>query len=284
MHTPVLFEHPLNEKMRTWLRIEFLIQQMAFHPMIASHADALHFFRNAGDLLDVLERGEVRTDLVKELERQQRKLQSWAEVPGVDQERINALRQQLKQSSSTLMAAPRIGQFLREDRLIALVRQRLSIPGGCCSFDLPTLHIWLHMPQAHRDEQVASWLASLDPLVQSLSLILDLIRNSGCFANRPASTAFIRIMAKMPICCACVSIWPTSFIRRSPAIRAVSPSVSCRWTVSMGSCRSALILNWPAVKEITCQKRLSSTARPAAKTWCGASRAPIVHSAANAAS
>ncbi|MCV5283570.1 MAG: hypothetical protein E7B66_04065, partial [Klebsiella pneumoniae] len=24
MHTPVLFEHPLNEKMRTWLRIEFL--------------------------------------------------------------------------------------------------------------------------------------------------------------------------------------------------------------------------------------------------------------------
>lgn len=48
--------------MRTWLRIEFLIQQMAFHPQIASHADALHFFRNAGDLLDVPERGEVRTD------------------------------------------------------------------------------------------------------------------------------------------------------------------------------------------------------------------------------
>jgi cell division protein ZapD len=35
---------------------------------------------------------------------------------------------------------------LREDRLIGLVRQRLSIPGGCCSFDLPTLHMWLHMP------------------------------------------------------------------------------------------------------------------------------------------
>ena len=190
MHTPVLFEHPLNEKMRTWLRIEFLIQQMPFRPQIASHADALHFFRNAGDLLDVLERGEVRTDLVKELERQQRKLQSWAEVPGVDQERINALRQQLKQSSSTLMAAPRIGQFLREDRLIALVRQRLSIPGGCCSFDLPTLHIWLHMPQAHRDEQVASWLASLDPLVQSLSLILDLIRNSGQFRKQTSLNGF----------------------------------------------------------------------------------------------
>lgn len=42
MHTPVLFEHPLNEKMRTAAH-RILIQQMAFHPQIASHADALHF-------------------------------------------------------------------------------------------------------------------------------------------------------------------------------------------------------------------------------------------------
>lgn len=190
MHTPVLFEHPLNEKMRTWLRIEFLFQQLSSRPAIASYADALHFFRNTGDLLDVLERGEVRTDLLKELERQQRKLQTWAEVPGVDQQRIEALRQQLKLSGSTLISAPRIGQFLREDRLIGLVRQRLSIPGGCCGFDLPTLHIWLHMPQEYLDEQVAKWLASLTPLMQSLELILDLIRNSAPFRKQTSLNGF----------------------------------------------------------------------------------------------
>ena len=190
MHTHILFEHPLNEKMRTWLRIEFLTEQMNANLPIRDHASALHFFRNVGELLDVFERGDIRTELLKELERQQRKLNAWSEVPGVDLSRIDALRQQLKNSSSILMAAPRIGQFLREDRLIALVRQRLSIPGGCCSFDLPTLHIWLHMPQAHRDEQVASWLASLDPLVQSLSLILDLIRNSALFRKQTSLNGF----------------------------------------------------------------------------------------------
>lgn len=121
------------------------------------------FFRNISDLLDVFERGEVRTELLKELERQQRKLQAWVEVPGVDQDRIEALRQQLKSAGSVLISAPRIGQQLREDRLIALVRQRLSIPGGCCSFDLPTLHIWLHLQQAQRDAQIETWLASLNP-------------------------------------------------------------------------------------------------------------------------
>lgn len=66
MHTQVLFEHPLNEKMRTWLRIEFLIQQLSINLPIADHAGALHFFRNISDLLDVFERGEVRTELLKE--------------------------------------------------------------------------------------------------------------------------------------------------------------------------------------------------------------------------
>ena len=190
MHTHILFEHPLNEKMRTWLRIEFLTEQMNANLPIRDHASALHFFRNVGDLLDVFERGDIRTELLKELERQQRKLNAWSEVPGVDLSRIDALRQQLKNSSSILMAAPRIGQFLREDRLIALVRQRLSIPGGCCSFDLPTLHMWLHAKQSQRDTLVESWLASLEPLNQALALILDLVRNSAQFRKQTSLNGF----------------------------------------------------------------------------------------------
>ena len=114
MQTQVLFEHPLNEKMRTWLRIEFLIQQLTVNLPIVDHAGALHFFRNVSELLDVFERGEVRTELLKELDRQQRKLQTWIGVPGVDQSRIEALIQQLKAAGSVLISAPRIGQFLRQ--------------------------------------------------------------------------------------------------------------------------------------------------------------------------
>jgi cell division protein ZapD len=192
MHTHVLFEHPLNEKMRTWLRIEFLVQQLNCNLPVSDHASALHFFRNIGDLLDVFERGEVRTELLKELERQQRKLKQWDEVPGVDKTRIESLRQQLKNSGAVLMSAPRVGQVLREDRLIGLVRQRLSIPGGCCSFDLPTLHMWLHAPQSQRDAQVNYWLESLEPMNQALNLILDLVRNSAQFRKQTSLNGFFQ--------------------------------------------------------------------------------------------
>jgi cell division protein ZapD len=190
MSTQILFEHPLNEKMRTWLRIEFLVQQLEASLPINDTTCALHFFRNIGDLLDVFERGEIRTDVIKELDRQQRKLLTWSEVPGVDMQRIDSLRSQLKERGTVLMSAPRIGQLLREDRLIALVRQRLSIPGGCCSFDLPTLHVWLHLPQNQRDEQVGIWLASLQPLKQSLDLLLDIIRNSAPFRKLTSLNGF----------------------------------------------------------------------------------------------
>ncbi len=48
MSTHILFEHPLNEKMRTRLRIEFLIQQLSQHLPVDDHATALHFFPQRG--------------------------------------------------------------------------------------------------------------------------------------------------------------------------------------------------------------------------------------------
>lgn len=40
----ILFEHPLNEKMRTWLRMEFLLQQLESHRSLDNIANALTFF------------------------------------------------------------------------------------------------------------------------------------------------------------------------------------------------------------------------------------------------
>jgi cell division protein ZapD len=190
MSTVVLFEHPLNEKMRTWLRVEYLIDQLHETVPVSGSVSALGVFRILSDLLDIFERGDMRTELLKELERQQQKLRAWLDVPGIDELRVNDLRQQLKQYSSELMAVPRMGQLLREDRLVALVRQRLSIPGGCCSFDLPSLHIWLHQDQAVRDVQVNGWLESLNPLRNSLTMILDLVRQSGVFRHQTSLNGF----------------------------------------------------------------------------------------------
>ncbi|NDL61277.1 cell division protein ZapD [Acerihabitans arboris] len=190
--TTVLFEHPLNEKMRTWLRLEFLLQQLYNYPTLSDISSALPFFRSLSDLQDVLERGDVRTEMLKELDRQQQKMLQWDGVPGVDSDRVRALRGELKHCAAVLMAAPRLGQAVREDRLIGSVRQRLSIPGGCCSFDLPGLHIWLHLPQTVRDQQVNIWLKTFEPLHNALTITLDLVRHSEPFKNQISLNGFFQ--------------------------------------------------------------------------------------------
>ena len=44
MSSVVLFEYPLNEKMRTWLRIEYLLQQLTGSMPVSNPVSALSFF------------------------------------------------------------------------------------------------------------------------------------------------------------------------------------------------------------------------------------------------
>ncbi|PPI86603.1 cell division protein ZapD [Candidatus Pantoea edessiphila] len=190
MSNAVLFEHPLSEKMRTWLRIEFLMNQIDETIPINKTVNALIFFRFIDELLDIFERGDIRTQLLKELERQKQKLITWANIPGVDVGIVDTIHRKLKIHADQLMKSPRIGQILREDHLIGIIRQRLNIPGGCCSFDLPGLHIWLNSLQETRDNQVNNWIETLSPVHKTLSTILNLIRQAGTFRTQTSLNGF----------------------------------------------------------------------------------------------
>jgi len=130
INTMILVEHPLNEKMRTWLRIEYLLKQLLYQKNFKNIASTLTFFRAVSDLIDILERFEIRGDLLKKLEYQQQKLSSWLCAPNTDKDLIDSLITKLEACKNALVSAPRIRDCLKEDRLITSVRQRLSISGG----------------------------------------------------------------------------------------------------------------------------------------------------------
>lgn len=179
--TTIIFEHPLNEKMRSWLRIENSLIQINSFRTIDSLPTALSFFRAISEFIEVLDRGEIRAELLKELEKRQKKLQQWLSFPNVDKVIVTQIIDELAENAAVLSKAPRIGQHLKQDKVISLVKQRLSIPGGCCNFDVPALHLWLSLPQATRDERLQSWLTGLLPLQNALNSLLMLIRQSDTF-------------------------------------------------------------------------------------------------------
>lgn len=176
----IIFEHPLNEKMRTWLRVEFLLNQLKTHSQL-DETNALMFFHALSELLEIIERNDVKGDLIKEIEAQKQKLSLWLDIEGVDQELLNHLISKFHDYLTQFNAIMRLGQPLKDDRFLTALRQRLTIPGGCCSFDLPSFHLWLKQPQQKRDEQVQNWLQHLILLDQALASCMQLIRQLGEF-------------------------------------------------------------------------------------------------------
>ncbi|WP_392561655.1 cell division protein ZapD [Orbus sturtevantii] len=185
----VIFEHPLNEKMRTWLRIEFLIKQIECNKKFDSN-NALLFFHSLCELLEIVERNDIRSDLSKDIDEQKQKLSIWLNKQGVDIKILTTLLDKLNDILAQLNATPKLGQSLKSDRFISSLRKRLTIPGGCCCFDLPLFHLWLQQSQEYRDLQIAKWLESFSTLYLAISFYIQLVRQSGGFKLLTCSNNF----------------------------------------------------------------------------------------------
>lgn len=192
----VIFEYPLNEKIRTWLRIEFLLKQLMQNKII-QESNALPFFHSLSELLEIVERNDIRNDLMKDLDEQKQKLSLWNDVPGVDLTVLNHLINQINTVTSSLSTHSLLAQELRQDKLISSIRKRLTIPGGCCNFDLPAFYLWLQLSQQTRDKIMEQWLSSLTTLKDAITLLLSLIRQSGIFETQPYHNNFYQSPTKI---------------------------------------------------------------------------------------
>lgn len=177
---PVIFEQPLNERIRTFLRLEFLFGQHQHHAQDRSAFGARARLQALLDTLMVLGRSDLKKEVIKDLSEQQAMLTRLANRPGVDNQRLQKVLAEIGQCLGALQQ--QAGQFasmaLRENEFLMSVLNRSSIPGGTCGFDLPALHHWLAQPHDTVAHDLDRWFADLIPFMQAVALDLRLLRGS----------------------------------------------------------------------------------------------------------
>jgi len=176
----IIYEHPLNERIRTMLRLEHLFRQASHFNRGQTTWDSRIFLATLLDILDIFTRGDLRTELLKELERSIGTLRGLMQNPNVDHERLGTILRALEHIVDNLHGlTSQPGHELREDEFITSIRQRSSIPGGTCDFDLPCYHRWLEQPWDVREVDQKRWFSSIDAVRQGIELQLKMIRNSA---------------------------------------------------------------------------------------------------------
>jgi len=176
----IVYEYPLNERVRTLLRLEDLFERVRFFLARQDSPDHHVALVTLFEILEVASRADLKSDLLQELERQKQVLLAFRNNPDIAEEVLGQVLGEIEQVSQALFAMMgKIGQYLRGNEWLMSIKQRTGIPGGACEFDLPSYHFWLHRDSAARLADLSRWITPLYPIRDGTSIVLKLLREGG---------------------------------------------------------------------------------------------------------
>lgn len=184
---PAHYEQPLSERMRTFMRLEFLYQQLLYNSELEADWATRATVATLLEIMAILSRGDVRSEVHKELDQQLEVLQRFLSQPNVDGGRLESLLRNLTESRAEVDASgTQYMQPLKESAFLNAIKNRSAIPGGTCEFDLPEYSHWLRQPFERRRQDVSGWIDAIRPLCDAVTEVLWLIRESAQPAQKLA--------------------------------------------------------------------------------------------------
>ncbi len=191
----IRYEHPLNERIRTLMRLEDLFARARHFAKQEGapehHAALLAMF----EITDVAGRADLKTDLLQELERQKQLLAPLRTNPQIEAQALDTLLAEIDAVNAQLLGqAGKVGAHLRDNEWLMAIKQRTAIPGGVCEFDLPAYHYWLHQEVFARRNDLAGWIEPFEPLRAGIDIVLRLLRENGRVSRHTAYRGVFQMM------------------------------------------------------------------------------------------
>ncbi len=175
----IVYEQPLNERTRTFMRLEYLFRQASHHLDHNSAWDSRATLNCILEIVDIFGNTNLKSEVIKELERHSANLKRLGQNPAVDHDQLALLLDKINSHIDSMHEINgQIASELKSSEFLSSIRQRNAIPGGTCDFDLPAFHYWLQQPAPMRTRDLVRWLGNFDAIGQSIQLILSMTRDS----------------------------------------------------------------------------------------------------------
>ncbi|MDQ3260929.1 MAG: cell division protein ZapD [Burkholderiales bacterium] len=192
----ITYDYPLNEKIRTLLRLEDLYEKVRYFCGKQDRRDHHTALVTLFEILDAATRTDLKSELLQEMERQKQALEILRNHPNVDLQRLDLVLRDIERTSASLLAGTgKFGQHLRENEWLMGIKQRASIPGGACEFDLPSYHYWLNQDVEVRQKDLGVWFQPIAAVSDGARIVLKLLRES---AKQRSAIAYQGIYQQVP--------------------------------------------------------------------------------------
>jgi cell division protein ZapD len=189
------YEFPFNERIRTLLRLEDIFSRILLNVEAGQQHNHHSALISLLQMLDIVDRADLKMDLVQELDRQRLAMQNLRGNPVISEKTLDKVLKEIGSCSTNLRSDnAKLGQSLRENEWLMSIKQRTSILGGVCQFDLPSYHHWLALDTARRKADFDVWLARLIPMNDAIKTILRILRGSGDATKHHIDNGFFQQM------------------------------------------------------------------------------------------
>lgn len=145
------------------------------------------------EITALLERGDLKQEMIKELERQHKVLNALASHQSVDKSRLELTLSKLKNALNNMhQINGKLGEHLKKSDFLLTIKQRAAIPGGSCNFDLPQLRYWLNQEFQKRLDDINRWSEPYYQIYEVIQLALSIIRDSSVGEIVTANNGFFQ--------------------------------------------------------------------------------------------
>ena len=188
----IIYEYPLSEKVRSYLRIEQLGQQLLAYRDL----DQLHlfkpFFSHLFCLHEQIARGELKKELIRDLDNHKIALNRWRDNENIDKEQLEKLLTNIDSFNFSQTPVNKALTLINQDALLNQIKSKAALAGGGCAFDTPLLHYWFHLPMTKRQSDIDLWLAPLMQTIEAVKLLLQLLREAAPYHEKIAKDGFFQ--------------------------------------------------------------------------------------------
>ena len=167
MSEKIVFEHPVDERVRIYLRLENLYNR--FERALLSDNVDLHYLALSVlfEIMKCAEPASIKLNILQDIEKQKSCLDDENLI-----EKLNDCAQRLQNYRH------KFGQYLRENEWLMSVKQQMGIVGGVNPVEAPSYYYRDHLTAEERREQMREWSESMMPTGDAVRLLLHILRNN----------------------------------------------------------------------------------------------------------
>lgn len=170
------YEQPLNEKIRLFMRLTYLMQRFHHHLENPTPENCQEAVMVLLELYNLSSRLDVKNAALHVLDWQSQAVRQAEGIEGVDSARVARVLEKLEEKSKQLYSfRGQLGQHLKTHNFLNILKQRASIAGGVNRMDIPLFNYWLSLPAEERANDLRGWVRPYDVAFEAIKLLMELI-------------------------------------------------------------------------------------------------------------